>query len=923
MMGDEIFILLGLLALGLIIGVPVLLIVSLVKLSDARARIEALERRVSGLEVRGASPSATATMPQRATPPAMQPTLPPALDPSPDDPAAPAVWGPEPAPLDESPAQPPRVAAPGALARLWPWLRENWVYVVSALSLALAGVFFVQYGIENGLLPPPVRVLAGIGFGAALIAAGEWLRRRFGSDEVADSTVYLPSVFSGAGLVAVFAAITAGRQMYGLYGPVPTFGGLVLTAAGAVLLGWRNGPLLVAIGLVGAAVAPFLVAGGSAPQIWLFGYYVLVAAIGLAVDAWRRWGWISVLALGLAHGGLWLMWMGGGEAWGWLAGQVTLALLAIILPGRRVTPVHAGPSLSRFLWYRGATRPTRDVWLAAGNMAAVAAQILVAPFWTVPEAMLAYGALAALALVLMWWAEGAEGLEDLAALPALAFVLRLIQDHWMAYEWRSHDIALRAPETAGPWTVTLLLGMAAAISAIAAWRALRGGSLPHTLGAVLVAPVAAGILEALWQPGMVMGAYPWALHVMGLAAGYVLLALQLVRADGGPGRRTAWATLAALSLIALSLFILTSAAALTLALGVLLVAAVALDRRFDLPEMGWFVQVGAAVLSWRLVIDPGLVWALDAPITAVMLAHLGVALACLAGLWLMPSARPLPRAVLESLGLAAPALLVNVLLLRWLAAQADAAGGWTPDYNNSHWGATLNALPWLVVAGVQLWRAGAAQGLGRVLRLVIAAGAGVLAATGLALAVVVFNPLTASFFDDGGRVLGPPVLNTLALAYAVPGLMLVFGAARMTVLPRMLVRALQLVGGALLVLYAVVAIRHLWQGPWIGGPGVEQGELYTYTVAMMVTGAVLLWQALARRSVLLQRVAMAVIGLTVAKVFLWDVSGLSGLMRVVSFAGLGLSLAGLAWLNRWAGQAMRGGVPGGDTGEAETDGRDS
>ena len=34
-------------------------------------------------------------------------------------------------------------------------------------------------------------------------------------------------------------------------------------------------------------------------------------------------------------------------------------------------------------------------------------------------------------------------------------------------------------------------------------------------------------------------------------------------------------------------------------------------------------------------------------------------------------------------------------------------------------------------------------------------------------------------------------------------------------------------------------------------------------------------------------------------------AGLTGLTRVLSFLGLGLSLAGLAWLNRWAGQAAR------------------
>ncbi|MFD1808307.1 DUF2339 domain-containing protein [Gemmobacter lanyuensis] len=87
-----------------------------------------------------------------------------------------------------------------------------------------------------------------------------------------------------------------------------------------------------------------------------------------------------------------------------------------------------------------------------------------------------------------------------------------------------------------------------------------------------------------------------------------------------------------------------------------------------------------------------------------------------------------------------------------------------------------------------------------------------------------------------------------------------------------------------------------------------QGELYSYTLAMLVTGAAMLWQALARQSALLQRMAMGVIGLTAAKVFLWDAAGLTGLTRVVSFAGLGLSLAGLAWLNRWA-QSRLGETP--------------
>ncbi len=149
---------------------------------------------------------------------------------------------------------------------------------------------------------------------------------------------------------------------------------------------------------------------------------------------------------------------------------------------------------------------------------------------------------------------------------------------------------------------------------------------------------------------------------------------------------------------------------------------------------------------------------------------------------------------------------------------------------------------------------------------------------------------------------GPFILDTLLVAYALPGVLLLAGAARLGHLPRWLRRGLQAGGVALAALYAGLEIRRLWQGPDLSLPGVMQGELYSYTLALMLTGAVLLYQAIARRSAPLRRVAMAVIALTVAKVFLIDASGLTGLTRVVSFLGLGLSLAALAWLNRWAAQ---------------------
>ena len=82
--------------------------------------------------------------------------------------------------------------------------------------------------------------------------------------------------------------------------------------------------------------------------------------------------------------------------------------------------------------------------------------------------------------------------------------------------------------------------------------------------------------------------------------------------------------------------------------------------------------------------------------------------------------------------------------------------------------------------------------------------------------------------------------------------------------------------------------------------GITQGEISTYTGAMLLLGAALFYQAVASGSALLRRAGLTLIGLTVAKVFLIDAAGLTGLVRVGSFLALGLSLAGLAWLDRWA-----------------------
>lgn len=921
-MGAAMTFLLIVLGLGLL-AVPVSLVALIVGQARLRGRVERLEAAQAGAPAAAgaARPVAAPPPPASAEADAVRPA---AETEAPVAPRAPLPWeralpGAGTGGAGAADAAPPRAAdaaesagsgagvaatlrgpvvmRPDRAAALGRWLRDNWVYAVSALSLALAGVFLVQYGAERGLLPPAMRVAMAMALGAALIVAAEVIRRRWG-DGGRSSTAFLPSVFAGAGLVALFAAMVAARQQYGLIGPEAAMAGLCIVAALAVLIGWFYGPFLAGFGLLGAAAAPFLVAGAGPAPAWLHGYFVLIAATGLAVDAARRWAWVSVLALMVGYLGALAVWSGGdGTGTGWLAlAMSALALLAIALPPFAATPRHEGAMILETLWRRGkGDWPEFPTRLAGGAVAATSAGLLILPPDTAADSLMALSCLAGLALALTIWASGARALADLAILPALGLVARLSVEglsHWpMLAEFWARAEALRPPETAAPLTVTLLLLMAAAASLAAVWRSGAAGEYraAWAAGAALTAPGAAVALELFWKPATVIGAYPWALHALALAALMVVFAARFAAADGEDRRRAAYATLSALSLIALALFLIATKGALTLALGALALSAAALDRRFRLPEMSYFIQAGTLVLGWRLIIDPGLGWAIEAPLWEVWLAYGGALAGLAAALWLY---RPLDRrgasVFLESALAGYGALFANLLLTRWIERTYGSAELFT------HWSLSLEAMPWLILALIQLYR----MQLGGPLRLLRAVIAGIALPLATVLLLVAALPLSPLLW--GGDVKGPMVLDTLALAYLLPAAVLLSSLLRLAQLPRRLRQFLGGTGAASAALYAALEIRRFWQGNDLSVEGVSQGELYSYTLALMLLGAALLYQAIARRSAGLRRLAMAVIGLTVAKVFLIDASGLSGLTRVFSFLLLGLALAGLAFLNRWA-----------------------
>ncbi|WP_050603148.1 DUF2339 domain-containing protein [Ruegeria sp. 6PALISEP08] len=877
----------------IVLAIPVTLVVLMIGQTRLRRRVAELEAQISALS--SGDTEVTEGPVEKASDPQSE---------AEKEARRPAPWAAPKRQEDEASVETTDVSSPAYVfnhdrfVALGVWLRENWFYVVSALSLALAGIFLVQYGVENGLLPPVARVFAALGFGSLLIVAGEILRRKFGDDEDA-TTAYLPSVFSGAGLVTLFGAILAARQLYDLIGAEAAMVGMVAVALVGLVLGWFHGPLLAAVGLIGALAAPFMVGGSSEDPSWLYAYFLLVAVLGLGIDTVRRWAWVSVLTVFGTYSANLLLVMGAPNTEpGYLIAALILALLVTAIPTRRTWPDHSGPMISQMIRHPKA-RPWPDfpTRLAAGAIAVSSA--ILAWHWadSAAEFWLGVTLLTALVLALLLWARDAPALQDLTVLPAVGLVFYVLVhglDHGAAFRSFAATYAETA-EADYPMVITVLVALGAFISMLMAWRSAKASQFRAIWagGAALYAPIMAIGLEVGWHPASVIGAYPWALHAVALAILMVVLAERFARVDGEDRMRAALATLSALSCLVFACVIVLSAAALTVALVASVVVAAALDRRFTLPPMSWFIWAGVFTVTVRLVLDPGLDWANSAPVPEMTLVYGSATLGFVAGWWVLrPLQRPVASLLLESAAWATGGILLSLLLLRWLEGFGEGGA------DNSHWGLGLLAVIWLLLAFAQVQRFGLGGKLNYA-RYVLAAFFVAHGLFHLTLAVSEQNPLLNPNADP---VLGLPVLNTLAIAYLLPALVIAGSVWRIKDMPKQISMTSYVVAGGLAAMWLGLTIRHVWQGAagMFEGNGVTQPELYTYTLVLLLIGAALFYQSLARGSDLMRKAGLVVIGLAVAKVFLIDIAGLGGLIRVFSLLALGFALAGLAWLNRWA-----------------------
>jgi uncharacterized membrane protein len=168
---------------------------------------------------------------------------------------------------------------------------------------------------------------------------------------------------------------------------------------------------------------------------------------------------------------------------------------------------------------------------------------------------------------------------------------------------------------------------------------------------------------------------------------------------------------------------------------------------------------------------------------------------------------------------------------------------------------------------------------------------------GFAIAGIVLGLLLVLNPWIWGTDVGGVFINLNLLGYAIPAAL----AATLGLITRdtrpQAYRTIAAVTAVVLTLtYLSFQVALAYHGPRLSTGPVGQAEGYTYSAVWLAFGVVLLLAGVALRSQPVRLCSAAVVGLTIAKVFLLDMAGLTGVWRSLSFIGLGLVLLAIGRL---------------------------
>jgi uncharacterized membrane protein len=819
--------------------------------------------------------------------------------------------------LAESRPEAPKARASRSLEES---LGARWTVWVGGIAMALGALLLVRYSIEQGYFGPGARISLGLLFAAALLGAGERLRRAEAANpdapQLATARASAPAVLTGAGIVAAFGSVYAAHALYGFLAAAPAFLALGLVGLVAIAYAALHGPGLAALGLVGSLATPLLVTSEH-PSPWpVVVYLFVVGAATYGMARLRRWLW---LALSAAAGGL--LWtallfansVGSGSLDGFhaaLAALVTQGALAALF-------VALAP-------YRGEADETASFDVSATATLAIFS-LVSAGLFARPDGLATFDApwiVAAAAWVAILALSG-YFVASVASASALAGLVTLaVMGLWPAADTaQSFDLAgviahWRWPPPENPQAFAgfaIIAGLG--VGALAGWRLFNGPRLPLVAsalyaGAAALTPLGALLVTALRfsegrpTPALaVVAVLLAALFALGARAFQRRLNVQASEAIRlGLGALAAGAIGALTSGLAIAL----DGGALTVSIALAAAGTAYVSARLDLPALRWCVAGLGVLVAARLAYEPRIVGAALSPTPIFNWLLFGYGAPALgfgaAARWMRPRGEDTPVRIADALTLLFSALLV-FFEIRHFINHGD------PFARGS--GLVEQALMAVSAFGFAIVQARLHAARRNVVFRWGALAAGTIGAAVSAFGLLIaYNPFLNFKPGEGGVF-----INALLLAYLLPALLA--GALSFSArgpFPRWYARMAGWLSAALGVAYVVLQLRVLLHGQsisWVEGFTLSELGLEAalcLAVALVVT-LVTEGGRRARRLVAVSfwaSSALGIAGLCGLVNPLWTDDAIAGGVAInallVAYALPAALAAGLA--RRWGGNAV-------------------
>ncbi len=762
----------------------------------------------------------------------------------------------------------------------------RWLVWVGGIALTLGGIFVVRYTIQEGLIGPGVRIMLGALLALILVAAGEWTRRKENLSELPGlPTAHIPGILTAAGTTVAYATVYAAYGLYNFLPPGVAFVLMGLVALLTLTAALLHGPALAGLGVIGAYLAPLLVST-TQPDYWaLYIYIAVVTAASFALARLRLWRWLALAAIVLS------------AAWT-LPGMTPGAVTAV---GAHAFNTLAGFALAAVflvcgLLYGPDAKPGEldRVSVFALTIYLLAAALLVLASRHDATALTVFVVLTIATVAVAWRAEAASG-----AVPVAAVLAMVVMAHWAVQEnldflkWPAGPAApaIAEPQRYDYGSHLMLAAAWAALFGVAGFFA-QGRSVralvPMLWSATSVFAPLAMLIALYYRIANLDRSLPFAALALLLAAIFALATENLLRREHRPGMGAASAFYAtgALAALALALTFALEKGWLTIALALMAPGAAWIAEKRPLPWLRSLAAIMAALVTARVGWEPRIVGNElgTAPIFNWLLYGYGVPAASfwLAG-WLLRRRRDdLPARTVD-----AAAILFTVLLVV-LEIRHYVTGG---DMYQTSAGLTEIAL--YVNAGLAM-----TIGLEYVRRrsgsIVHNVGACIVAA--LTLIAIVADLVYVADPDLARHPVGPAFINLILLGYGIPAVLAITLAliARTTrPLPYRIAAAITAM--TLALFYLTLEVRRLFHGPILAGP-TGDAEQYMYSTVWLLFGIVVLAVGFFLRSQPARLLALGVIAVTIAKVFIVDTASISGIFRALSMIGLGVVLLGIGWL---------------------------